>query len=100
MKNFLHLILATIAISFSALTIAKPPSAAASCSACHGVDGGKTIMPNYPKIKGQNKQYIVEVLKAYRSGKRQGGNAAIMIGQSANLSDSDIEAIADYYSKQ
>ena len=29
-----------------------------TCTACHGKDGKKTLMPDYPKIAGQNKAYI------------------------------------------
>ena len=85
---------------FSHTAAAEAPAKAAQCAACHGQDGGKTIMPNYPKIKGQNKAYIVDSLKAYKNGSRKGGNAAIMIGQSASLTNAEIEALADYYSKQ
>ena len=79
---------------------AAAPSKAATCAACHGQDGGKTLMPNYPKIKGQNKAYITAVLKEYKAGTRKGGNAAIMNAQASSLSNADIEALADYYSKQ
>ena len=78
----------------------QAPAKAAMCVACHGVGGAKTLAPNYPKLNGQNKAYLADSLKAYRSGDRKAGNAAIMAGQAAGLSDADIEQLADYYSKQ
>ena len=95
-----YIVFMTFSLALSFTAKAEAPAKAAQCAACHGQDGGKTIMPNYPKIKGQNKAYIIDSLKAYKNGNRKGGNAAIMIGQSASLSDADMEALADYYSKQ
>lgn len=57
-------------------------------------------MPSYPKLNGQNKEYLVQVLKSYRSGERKGGMSAIMVAQSSALSDADIEALAEYYASQ
>jgi len=56
------------------------------------------MLPSYPKLNGQNKAYLVQVLKAYRSGERKGGMSAIMVAQSSGLSDAEIEALASYYS--
>ncbi len=39
---------------------------AAVCAACHGADGNATI-PGYPNLKGQNEQYIVSSIKAYKT---------------------------------
>lgn len=88
-----------LALSFES-AFAQAPAKAAMCVACHGVGGAKPLAPNYPKLNGQNKAYLVDSLKAYRSGDRKAGLAAIMAGQAAALSDEDIEQLADYYSKQ
>lgn len=69
---------------------------AAACAACHGSDGLAKI-PAYPNLAGQNEQYLVGALKAYKNKQRQGGQAAIMQGMAANLSDQDIEDLAAYY---
>lgn len=71
---------------------------AAVCAACHGADG-KAMIPTYPNLKGQNEAYLVEALKAYRAKNRTGGQAMIMQGQAAALTDDDIANIAAYYSK-
>ncbi|ROT99795.1 cytochrome c [Marinobacter sp. R17] len=70
---------------------------AAVCAACHGQNGHAQI-PTYPNLAGQNEQYLVMALKAYKGGNRQGGQAAIMQGQAAALSDEDIANLAAYFS--
>lgn len=69
----------------------------AVCAACHGANGMAAIK-TYPNLAGQNKEYLVSALKAYKSKQRSGGMAAIMQAQSAGLSDADMENLAEYYS--
>jgi cytochrome c553 len=66
------------------------------CAACHGADGRSTVIPQYPKIGGQSGPYVVNALKAYRDGRRQGTYAAIMAAVAKPLSDDDIENLAAY----
>ena len=56
-------------------------------------------MPNYPKIGGQSREYLVGAMKAYRDGRRQGTYAELMKQIAADLSDSEIADVADYVSK-
>jgi cytochrome c553 len=70
---------------------------AAVCAACHGKNGIAAI-PGYPNLAGQNEQYLVSALNAYKNKQRNGGQAAIMQGQAAGLSDEDIANLAAYYS--
>ena len=84
--------------SFAATGDAEAGKArAAVCAACHGVNGVASI-PSYPNLAGQNAQYIVSSLKAYKNGQRNGGMAGLMQPQAAMLSDKDMENIAAYYS--
>ncbi len=69
---------------------------AAVCAACHGQNGIAQI-PTYPNLAGQNEQYLVAAIKAYKNKQRTGGQAAIMQGQAAALSDTDIANLAAYY---
>lgn len=69
----------------------------AVCAACHGANGMAAIK-TYPHLAGQNKEYLVSALKAYKSKQRSGGMAAIMQAQAAGLSDADMENLAEYYS--
>lgn len=70
---------------------------AAACAGCHGANG-KSIAPNYPNLAGQNAAYLESALKAYRDGQRSAGQAAIMKGMAAPLSDADISNLAAYFS--
>jgi cytochrome c553 len=66
------------------------------CASCHGSDGRSTVIPEYPKIGGQSAPYVVNALKAYRDGRRQGTFAAMMGEVAKSLSDSDIANLAAY----
>ena len=44
-------------------------SRATLCISCHGQNGISPI-PNYPNLKGQNEQYLIKSLRAYRDGQR------------------------------
>lgn len=66
------------------------------CAACHGADGNSPT-PAFPKIAGQNDDYLAYALKAYRSKARSN---AIMNGQAANLSDQDIADLSAYFASQ
>ena len=70
---------------------------AVMCTSCHGANG-KAMIPTYPSLAGQNEQYLIMALNAYKGGKRTGGQAGIMAGMSAGLSDADIANLAAYYS--
>ncbi|MYM64375.1 cytochrome c [Pseudomaricurvus sp. HS19] len=66
------------------------------CAACHGADG-KAMIPMYPNLAGQNAQYLEMAIKAYKNGQRTGGQAPIMTGMAAPLSDADIANVSAYY---
>ena len=83
--------------AFAAGDIAAGKAKSAVCAACHGADG-IAVIPGYPNLKGQNEQYIVSSIKAYKDKQRNGGLAAVMQAQAAMLSDSDIANLAAYYS--
>jgi len=66
---------------------------AATCERCHGPSVGTSKMV-VPSLKGQNRDYLVRVMKAYRGA---GRGSSMMHKMSANYSDEMIEAIATYY---
>jgi cytochrome c len=70
-----------------------------TCTACHGKDAKTPLMPDYPKIAGQNAKYIVKQMNDIKSGARANGNSAAMKGVMMLVSDDDIKQIADYLSK-
>jgi len=66
------------------------------CAPCHGADGRSSVVPQYPKLAGQSAAYLVNALKAYRDGQRQGTFAALMTQVAKPLSDEDIASLALY----
>ncbi|EID4388101.1 cytochrome c [Vibrio vulnificus] len=76
--------------------VAAGQAKSAVCAACHGADGMATI-PGYPNLKGQNEQYLVSAIKAYKNKERNGGLAVVMQAQAAMLNDADIANLAAYY---
>jgi cytochrome c553 len=67
------------------------------CIGCHGIPGYKTAYPevyHVPKIAGQQPAYIVNALKAYKSGERSHPS---MRGIAASLSDQDMADLSAYY---
>ncbi len=77
--------------------VAAGQAKAAVCAACHGADG-IAMIPGYPNLKGQNAQYIISSINAYKNKERKGGLAAVMQAQASMLSDDDIANLAAYYS--
>jgi cytochrome c553 len=72
-------------------------NAHAMCVGCHGIPGYKTAFPDVyhvPKIAGQQPGYIVNALKAYKSGERSHPS---MRGIAASLTEEDMQELADYY---
>ncbi|MDG1166057.1 MAG: c-type cytochrome [Porticoccaceae bacterium] len=71
----------------------------AACTGCHSPSGKGNNPAGYPALGGQYAGYIEKQLLAYRRGERaSGGNAKIMQGVAANLSDKEIKAVANYIS--
>lgn len=70
-----------------------------TCTGCHGIVGYKNTYPTYhvPRIGGQNAEYLVISLKAFRTGERNHKNMNL---QAEALSDQDIEDIAVYLEGQ
>lgn len=96
----------TLPAFFALLALALPVAAvegnaadgkikAYTCGGCHGIEGYRNAYPSYrvPKIYRQHYDYLVTVLKAYRSGERR---HPTMQAQGESLSDQDIADIAIY----
>lgn len=103
--------------SVSALSLAAEPAAPAAaapaavdasaiaknvCAACHGADGNSSIPAN-PNLAGQHAAYLTKQLnnfKASADGKPALRQNAVMNGMAAPLSEAEIKALAQYFSKQ
>jgi len=72
---------------------------ATTCTGCHGIVNYQNTYPTYhvPRIGGQNKEYLVIALKAFKSGERKHKTMSL---QAEALSDQDIEDIAVYLAGQ
>jgi len=69
------------------------------CVGCHGIPAYRTAFPevySVPLIAGQAPDYLVNALKAYKSGER---NHPSMRGIASSLSDQDMADLAAYYSQ-
>ncbi len=95
------------AVATTALLLALSPAAVLSadgeklfktktCSTCHGKDGKTPIMPMYPKIAGQNKEYTLQQMVDIKSGARSNGQSAAMKGVMHLVSDEEMKAISEY----
>jgi len=70
------------------------------CTSCHGFHGRSTS-PTFPNLAGQQKDYIVAQLKAFRDHTRADPHAhTYMWGMAATLTDATIDGIATYFSSQ
>ncbi len=67
---------------------------AATCAACHGINGLAKI-PDAPNIAGDSTTYLKNALNAYRTGKRQNPQMEVV---AKRLNDGDIEDLAAWYS--
>lgn len=66
----------------------------AICAACHGPTGNDSVLPNVPKLGGQNETYLLKQLQEIKSGVRA---APLMAGILNNLNDQDLADIAAHF---
>jgi cytochrome c553 len=71
-------------------------AAAAACAGCHG-DGGVSATPGTPSLAGQDAQYHVAALRAYKDGGRKD---EAMKGVAAGLTEQQMKDLAAYYATQ
>jgi len=78
--------------------VAAPDGAALyaekTCIACHGAKGNKPLLPNYPKIAGQNAAYAEQQMKDIKSGARANGQTAAMTGIMHLVNDEEIKVLS------
>ena len=75
-------------------------SKVAMCIGCHAISGYRSSFPEIytvPMIGGQNAEYIVAALQAYKKGERK---HPTMRGIAGSLTDQDMADLAVYYSAQ
>ena len=73
---------------------------AKACATCHGADANTPIMPIYPRLAGQNSQYLYDQMKAIKDGTRANGQSAVMKGIMANVSEEEMKVLSDWIAGQ
>lgn len=94
---------ASLALAFASLPVLAKGDAAKgkalfyTCTGCHGIADYKNAYPSYrvPKVGGQNEQYLVAALTAYKKGER---NHPTMRAQAESFTDQEIADISAYLS--
>jgi cytochrome c len=67
-----------------------------TCIACHGADAKTPILPDYPKLAGQNAAYLLRQAQDIKSGARSNGNTAAMKGVMHLVNDDELRAISEW----
>jgi cbb3-type cytochrome c oxidase subunit III len=69
------------------------------CSNCHGANG-VSVSPMFPKLAGQQRQYLIDQLTDFQTHGRADPNAKRFMWGFTHLSDAQIEELATYFSGQ
>lgn len=97
------------ALAFAGGDAAAGKNKAAACVACHG-EGGKSAVPTFPKLAGQNARYLLKQMENIQCGalseeqqkaeKCTPRSVPTMAGQLDNFDEADLADIAAYYAEQ
>ena len=101
MKNLISLAMLLALVGMTGNVAAAGNAAAgknksAPCAACHGADGNSAA-PNFPKLAGQDAQYLSKQLADFKAGARKD---PLMMGMVAGLSKKDMDDLGAYYANQ
>lgn len=70
----------------------------AACAACHGAKGDGNELAGFPRLSGQNSEYILAQLKKFKEGTRSNDPNGIMRDIAKKMSDSEMQAVSSYVS--
>lgn len=88
-----YLISLTPALAANA-NVAAGQAKAAVCAGCHGADGNGGADPLWPKLAGQQSEYIAKQLADFKSGARKD---PIMSGMATPLAPADMKNVGVYF---
>jgi cytochrome c553 len=73
-----------------------------ACASCHGGNYSKGIDGSYPKLAGQNSDYLFVALKSYKTENQAtwGRNNGIMAGISKQFTNAELKELAKYLAAQ
>ncbi|MCS3457109.1 cytochrome c553 [Aeromonas sp. BIGb0405] len=77
----------------------KPDRNLPACVACHG-PSGIGVMPLFPRLAGQDPAYLKRQLMYWKADKRPAGAMGSMSAIAKSLSESEVEAVANYFAAQ
>jgi len=70
------------------------------CASCHGTDGNSTS-PEYPRLAGQQPEYLIAQIKGFNQHTRTDRLAQeVMAGMSRDLTDEQLSQMAVYFNRQ
>jgi len=69
-----------------------------ACTSCHGESFSAPLVPTYPKIAGQHRDYLLVALKSYKTenNPQVGRGNAIMAGVAKQFSNAELKELANY----
>jgi cytochrome c553 len=69
-----------------------------NCISCHGQNFSKPIDPSYPKLAGQNADYLYFALRSYKTehNPQFGRSNGIMAAMAKQFSNAELKTLADY----
>ena len=73
-----------------------------ACTSCHGENFAKPIDPSYPKLAGQNADYLYVALKSYKveGTSTWGRGNGVMGGVAKQFSNAELKELAGYVASQ
>ena len=100
MNKFVKAIIIASSCAISSVAVADGKTLYETrCASCHGIDAKSPVVPTYPKLAGQNAEYLESALKAYKANQRTNQQGMIMIGMAVALSDGEMKDISKYLSE-
>jgi cytochrome c553 len=97
--NFFRIVVLGAALAMGGAAVAQDMSAGEAlygdaCRSCHGPRAQG--MASFPRLTGQDADYVSGRLEQYRAGERVGPNSALMQPNAADLTDADIANLAAF----
>jgi len=68
----------------------------ARCFLCHGATGDSSS-PLYPKLAGQNSEYMLKQLRNFKRGERESSDMRKVV---ADMDENDMQSVAFFFSRQ
>lgn len=83
---------ATIASAQDGPTLYKEKT----CMSCHGEDAKTPILPAYPKLAGQNADYLFQQLQDIKNNVRKNSMTTAMAGIMQNVNEEEMRVLSDW----